>query len=86
MNDSESIKLKEIVKKVTGKDDDSFIDRLDFFKSFLTKKLSVFSTEEIVKIYRNLSVFKKIFDWVEVDEFVNVLYLLDKEKHVKDNK
>ena len=86
MNDSESIKLKEIVKKVTGKDDDSFIDRLDFFKSFLTKELSVFSTEEIVKIYRNLSVFKKIFEWIEVDEFVNVLYLLDKEKHVKDNK
>jgi len=86
MNDSELIKLKEIIKKVTGKDDDCFIDRFNYFKEFLAKELPVFSTKEIIKIYNNLSIFRKIFEWVEVDEFVNVLYLLDKEKHVKDNK
>lgn len=81
MSKDESNKLKDIVKKVIGDNasNDQFIHRFEYFKTFLAKDVGVFSIDEIVKIYDNISVFKQIYDWIEVDDFISVLNLQNKE-------
>lgn len=66
-------RIRNLPNIKTDEDYKTFSNRLRDFITFLDNEVPSFSLKELIKIYSNHNKYCKIYEWLEVDDFMFVL-------------